>query len=51
MAVKFYLEKRPDKSGDNPIRVSISINGNRFVSSTGFSISPDKWTGIVQGKE
>ena len=45
MAVKFYLEKRPDKSGDNPIRVSISINGNRFVSSTGFSISPDKWTG------
>ncbi len=43
MAVKFYLEKRSDKSGDNSIRVSISINGNRHVTSTGFSINSEKW--------
>lgn len=43
MPVRFYLDKRADKNGDNPIRVSISINGDRFVTSTGFSISPNKW--------
>ena len=43
MAVRFYLDKRADKNGDNPIRVSISINGDRFVTSTGFSIAHDKW--------
>ncbi len=43
MSVRFYLDKRPDKNGDSPIRVSISINGDRFVTSTGFSILSDKW--------
>ena len=43
MAVKFYPDNRPDKNGDNPIRVSISINEKRFVTSTGFSINNNKW--------
>ena len=43
MAVNFYLEKRTDKAGDAPIRVSISICGVRLVTSTGYSINPSKW--------
>ena len=43
MAVKYYLEKRTDKHGDSPIRVSISIAGDRFVTSIGYNIPKDKW--------
>ena len=44
MAVRFYLDKsKVDKRGDYPIRVSISINGVRFHTTAGFSISEDKW--------
>lgn len=43
MAVRFYLDNRPNKSGDHPIRVGISFNNNRLLTSTGFSISRDKW--------
>ena len=43
MAVTFYLFTRPDKKGDHPIYASIYLNGNRFCSSIGYSISPDKW--------
>lgn len=45
MAVRFYLDNRPDKTGDHPIRVSISIAGERLLTTTGFNIHPDKWTG------
>lgn len=45
MAVRFYLDNRPDKNGDHPIRVSISLEGNRFLTTTGFNIPPEKWTG------
>ncbi len=43
MAVNFYLEKRTDKSGDAPIRVSIQVCGVRVLTSTGYSINPNKW--------
>lgn len=43
MAVRFYLDNRPDKNGDHPIRVSISLEGERLLTSTGFSISKVKW--------
>lgn len=43
MPVKFYLDNRPGKSGDAPIRVSISLFGDRFVTSTGYAINPAKW--------
>ncbi len=43
MAVNFYLDKRSDKKGDNPIIVSIIIQRERFLTSTGHSINPDKW--------
>ena len=43
MPVKFYLDKRPGKTGDAPIRVSISLFGDRFITSTGYAINPAKW--------
>lgn len=43
MAVNFYIDKRTDKNGDAPIRVSVAIRGARFVTSTGLKITPGKW--------
>ena len=43
MAVTFYLFTRADKKGDHPIYTSIYLNGSRFCSSIGYSISPEKW--------
>lgn len=44
MAVNFYLDKsKANKKGDQPIRVSISIGGVRFLTTAGYSISEKKW--------
>lgn len=43
MPTKFYLDSRPGKTGEKPIRVSISLGGQRFVTSIGYSIDPAKW--------
>lgn len=43
MAINFYLEKRPDKTGDVAIRVSITIRGTRYLTSTGLKATPAKW--------
>lgn len=43
MAVKFYLSPVPDKKGENPIRVTVSIKGTRLVSTAGFNVSPSRW--------
>lgn len=43
MAVNFYIDKRTDKKGDAPIRVSIVIKGARYLTSTGYKIPPAKW--------
>ena len=43
MAVNFYLEARTDKQGNAPIRVSLSILGARFITSTGCKVTPSKW--------
>ncbi|MGM9873186.1 MAG: phage integrase SAM-like domain-containing protein [Muribaculaceae bacterium] len=43
MATNFYLDKRTDKKGDAPIRVSIVIKGSRYLTSTGYKIAPSKW--------
>lgn len=48
MAVNFYLEKRTDKKGDAPIRISISIRSTRYVTSTGYKITPSKWDATKQ---
>lgn len=43
MVVNYYLDNRTGKSGDAPIRVSIYICGVRMLTSTGYSINPQKW--------
>lgn len=48
MAVNFYLDKRTDKKGDAPIRMSIVIRGTRYLTSTGLKITPAKWDAAKQ---
>lgn len=48
MATKFYLDPRPDKSGEHPIRVSVSIRGTRLISTAGYNIGRDKWNEDTQ---
>ena len=43
MPVNYYLEKRPNKKGENPIRLSAVVKGARVLSTTGFSIKPESW--------
>lgn len=43
MPVKFYLDNRPNKSGELPIRVSILIKNSRLLSTVGYSVRPETW--------
>lgn len=43
MAVKFYLDNRPNKAGEHPIRVSVSIRGAKLISTIGLSVDPKVW--------
>ena len=46
MPVKFTLHStKLDKKGDAPIRASIFICGQRFLTSVGYSINVEKWKG------
>ena len=48
MAVNFYLDKRVDKKGDSPIRVSVAIRGTRLLTSTGLKVASCKWNAKKQ---
>lgn len=48
MAVNFYIEKRLNKQGEAAVRCSISIQGQRLTTTTGFSIKPELWDGTIQ---
>lgn len=48
MATNFYLDSRTNGKGENSIRVSINVNGSRFVTSSGFSIYPRFWVNDSQ---
>ena len=48
MAVKFYLDKRLSKQGEAPIRCSVMIQGQRHLTTTGYSIVPDCWDNDAQ---
>ena len=43
MAVKFYLENRPNKANEHPIRVSICIKSVKYISTIGYSVDADHW--------
>lgn len=44
----FYLEKRADKRGDCPIRVSARATGGRLLTSIGYGINPAYWDSEAQ---
>lgn len=48
MAVNFYIEKRLNKQGEAAVRCSISIQGQRLTTTTGFSILPELWDNTTQ---
>ena len=50
MPVQFYLFTRPDKQGDHPINVSISLFGERLCTSVGYAIAPDGSVGLPEGQ-
>ena len=45
MSINFYLEKRPNKAGENPIRAQVSIRSSVLISTIGYSVNPDVWNG------
>ena len=45
MPVRFYLDKRPNKYGECPIRIVWSFNGDRYQTTMGYSIPPEAWDG------
>lgn len=46
MRIKLYLDKRPNKSGAFPVRVSISFMGRRFISSLGCAMSMNEFAAL-----
>ena len=48
MPVKFYLDPRPNRQGECPIRASFCCKGTKWTTSTGFSVSPGAWLGAGQ---
>lgn len=43
MAITFHIDRRTDKKGDAPIRLSIYVAGTRLLTNTGYKIAPAKW--------
>lgn len=43
MPVKFYLSHTANLNGERRIRVSVSILGERYLTTAGFHIGPDHW--------
>lgn len=43
MPVHFYLFSRPNKAGEYPINVSVSLGGVRLFTSIGYSVYSEHW--------
>ena len=43
MSVRFTLEKRTNKLGECPIRLSWSFGGQRYQTTIGFSVMKTYW--------
>ncbi|MBQ7812010.1 MAG: phage integrase SAM-like domain-containing protein [Bacteroidales bacterium] len=43
MPVRFYLYPVPNKKGECPIRVSISIGSTRFMTGIGYNCATEAW--------
>lgn len=43
MSVRFFLEGRPNKKGEHPVRCQICIKGKRLSTTVGFSLKAEFW--------
>lgn len=43
MPVKFYLSPQANKAGEFPIRVSIMVNGTRYMTTAEYKVAGDAW--------
>ena len=43
MPVKFYLSPQANKAGEYPIRVSISVNGTRYLTTAEYKVAESAW--------
>lgn len=43
MPVKFYLSPQANKAGEYPIRVSISVNGARYLTTAEYKVAGSAW--------
>lgn len=43
MAVNFYIDKRQNKDGKSPLRISWTFKGQRIMTTMGYTIKPDLW--------
>jgi len=43
MPVKFYLSPQANKAGEYPIRVSISVNGARYLTTAEYKVAESAW--------
>ena len=43
MPLKFYLDNRPNKAGEHPIRLSVCIRQTRYITSIGIAVNPQVW--------
>lgn len=43
MPVKFYLSPQANKAGEFPIRVSIMVNGTRYLTTAEYKVAGDEW--------
>lgn len=46
MKIKLYLDKRQDKSGKRPVRLSVATLGNRYITSLGCSMNDDEFEAL-----
>lgn len=43
MILNYYLKDYENKFGERPIRISVTINKTRMMTTVGFSVRPDIW--------
>lgn len=51
MPVKFYLSPQANKAGEFPIRVSISVNGTRYLTTAEYKVAWDAWVANLPNED
>lgn len=51
MPVKFYLSPQANKTGEFPIRVSISVNGTRYLTTAEYKVAWDAWVANLPNED